>query len=38
MFSMLPLIKPSLDLLKKSSIRISPGLYKRVLDAAGEDQ
>jgi predicted nucleic acid-binding protein len=34
---MLPLIKPSLDLLKNSSIRISSDLYKRVLKAAGED-
>jgi predicted nucleic acid-binding protein len=34
---MLPLIKPSLDLLKNSSIRISSDLYKRVLEAAGED-
>jgi predicted nucleic acid-binding protein len=35
---LLPLIKPSLDLLKKSSIRISSNLYERVLVAAGEDE
>jgi predicted nucleic acid-binding protein len=34
---LLSLVKPSLDLLKDSSIRISSGLYKRVLKAAGED-
>jgi predicted nucleic acid-binding protein len=35
---LLPLIKPSLDLLKNSSIRISPYLYKRVLASAGESK
>jgi predicted nucleic acid-binding protein len=34
---LLPLIKPSLGLLKNSSIRISPDLYKRALKATGED-
>jgi predicted nucleic acid-binding protein len=33
---LLPSIKPSLDLLKNSSIRISSDLYERVLKAAGK--
>jgi predicted nucleic acid-binding protein len=35
---LLPLVRPSLELLKNSSIRISPNLYERVLKAAGEDR